>query len=187
MSFVAIVLAAGSSRRFGSDKLSTLFRGEPLVFHAIRAARAAPVERIVVVAHEALHIGDWPGQPPVEACRVSSHALSASLKAGFAMEEAADGIFVFLGDMPLVPDGVAAQLANRMGSGFAAMPRHAGRPGHPVLLSRRAFPYIAELEGDSGAGSLLRSRDDVVFVESQDPGVVFDVDQPEDMARLTQL
>ncbi|MCJ2184388.1 NTP transferase domain-containing protein, partial [Novosphingobium sp. 1949] len=101
--YAAIVLAAGAARRFGSDKLSAPLEGEPLVFHAIRTARLAPVERVIVVAHCALAIGDWPGTPPVEPVRLASDALATSLRAGLAAAQAhgaLDGVFVFLGDMP---------------------------------------------------------------------------------------
>ena len=184
MRLVAIVLAAGSARRFGADKLSALFRGEPLVRHAVRAARAAPVERIIVVARHGLGIGEWKGNPPVETVEIESEAMSDSLKAGIAAAGDADGAFVFLGDMPLVPHDIASRLAARLGDHFAAVPRHDGRPGHPVLLSRRAFSDIARLKGDQGAGGLIRARDDVWFEDSLDPLVLLDIDRPEDLARL---
>ena len=41
-SFAAIVLAAGSARRFGGRKLLAPFDGRPLLHHALAAARAAP-------------------------------------------------------------------------------------------------------------------------------------------------
>ena len=144
----AVVLAAGSARRFGSDKLSAQFRGEPLVRHAIRAARAAPVDRVIVVAAPGLDIGAWPGDPPVAAVRV------------------------------------AARLAAALGRGYAAIPRSDGRNGHPVLLSRRAFADIARLEGDEGAGKLLKARDDVAFVDGSAKTVLLDIDRVEDLARL---
>lgn len=184
MNLVALVLAAGSAMRFGSDKLSASLDGEPLLFHAIRAARAAPVSRVIVVARPGLHTGSWDGSPPVEVLRIASGALSASLKAGIAAARQADGAFVFLGDMPRVPHDEAPRLARLLGRSYAAMPRHRGRPGHPVLLSARAFPDIAALEGDEGAGRLLRTREDVVFSESADPAIHIDVDRPEDLARL---
>lgn len=178
---IAIVLAAGSARRFGSDKLSAPLRGEPLLFHAIRAARAAPVERVIVVARPGLATGMWDGAPPVETVRIDSPALSDSLKTGIAAAHGVDGAFVFLGDMPHVPHGVAGRLAAVIGDGYAALPCKEGRPGHPVMLSGRAFPDIAVLTGDEGAGRLLRTRDDVVFDESTDSGIHFDVDRPEDL------
>ena len=96
MNLAAIVLAAGSGTRFGGDKLSAQFRGEPLIAHAIRAARAAPVNRVIVVCPAALAIGDGPGAPEVEALRITSRELSASLKAGIAAAADCGGAFVFV-------------------------------------------------------------------------------------------
>lgn len=188
--WAALVLAAGASRRFGGDKLSAPLDGEPLLFHAIRAARAAPVARVLVVARPGLDCGAWPEGPPVEVLRIDSHALSESLKAGIAALDEAEQVFVFLGDMPRVPHGTASQLASAIGGGVAALPRHGGRPGHPALLSSRLFPEIAALTGDQGAGRLLRDRlrlglDDVVFVESDDAAIHLDIDRPEDLSALT--
>lgn len=180
MTLAALVLAAGSARRFGSDKLSAPFRGEPLVRHAIRAALAAPVDRVIVVCSEALAVDGL----PVETVRIASTELSESLKAGIAAADRADGVFVFLGDMPLVPHDVAGRLAAAIGDNFAAVPQHAGKNGHPVLLSARAFPKIARLTGDEGAGRLLKQRRDVAFVEVAEETVLLDVDSVEDLAHL---
>lgn len=184
MNLAALVLAAGAGTRFGGDKLSASFRGEPLIAHAIRAARAAPVSRVLVVCPPELEIGEWPGAPEVVAQRIASPELSASLRAGIAAVADCDGAFVFLGDMPLVPSGLAAELARALGTNFAAVPRCQGRNGHPVLLSARAFPAIVHLSGDEGAGRLLKSREDVVFVDCADDGVLLDIDRSEDIARL---
>lgn len=184
MKLVALVLAAGAARRFGGDKLAAPFWGEPLLHHAIRAARAAPVERVMVVCGERLALGEWPGQPPVEAVRIASTALSESLKAGIAAVGDGDGAFVFLGDMPLIPHAVAGRLAEALPGHFAAVPRHLGTNGHPVLLSARAFPEIARLSGDEGAGRLLKQREDVAFVDIAEEGILMDVDRAEDIARL---
>lgn len=181
----AIVLAAGAGSRFGGGKLAAPFKGEPLIRHAIRAARAAPVSRVIVIAAEGLDIGAWDGPAaPVELHRIATTALSDSLKAGIAAVSEADGAFVFLGDMPLVPDAAAPALAAALGDSFAAMPRHQGKPGHPVLLSRAAFAEIAGLQGDEGAGRLLRARKDVAFLDWPDEAVLLDVDRAEDIKRL---
>ncbi|WP_159980385.1 MULTISPECIES: NTP transferase domain-containing protein [unclassified Novosphingobium] len=182
-SFVAVVLAAGHAARFGSDKLSALLDGVPLLTHAIRAARAAPVAKVVVVARPGLPLDLWPDEPEVEVVRLASAALSDTLKAGIASADGAQGAFVFLGDMPRIPHGLAARLAAAIGPAYAAMPRQGGRPGHPVLLSSRAFADICVLTGDEGAGRLLRRRDDVIFVDCADAAIHFDVDRPEDLAR----
>ena len=180
----AVVLAAGSARRFGSDKLSALLSGEPLVFHAIRAARAAPVERVIVVAHPALGTGAWPGEPAVDVIHLTSDALSLSLRAGVQEAGDVDEVFVFLGDMPLVPHSVASSLARQIGGAYAAMPLQSGKPGHPVLLSARAVVDVARLRGDAGAGKLLRQRDDVRMVETDTPLIHLDIDRSEDLRQI---
>ncbi|MCT2397965.1 nucleotidyltransferase family protein [Novosphingobium mangrovi (ex Huang et al. 2023)] len=184
MTLAAIVLAAGHATRFGSDKLGAFLEGEPLLFHAIRAARAAPVDRVIVVTRPGLDTGTWTGTPPVDVIRLESTALSESLKAGIAAAAGSDGAFVFLGDMPTVPHEEAARLARLIGSSYAALPRRDGRPGHPVLLSAAAFADIATLTGDEGAGRLLKARDDVAFDECTNPAIHFDVDRPEDLGWL---
>lgn len=181
---MAIVLAAGSATRFGSDKLTVQLEAKPLFHHAILAARAAPVERVIVVAREGLELGEWPGSPPVERVPIASNALSESLKAGIAAAGGSEGAFVFLGDMPRVPHFLAGQLAKALGCNYAAIPRCNGKSGHPVLLSARSFIDMAALTGDAGAGKLLKARGDVAFVDCDDPGILLDVDRPEDLTRI---
>ena len=182
MTCAALVLAAGSARRFGSDKLRAPFRGEPLLRHAIRAARAAPVERVIVVCAPGMDIGTWPAPgPPVERIELASPALSASLIAGTSALKAADAAFVFLGDMPLVPPGMAARLLALLPGHYAALPMVGDCPGHPVLLSAQALRDVQHLQGDSGAGRLLKGRGDVARLPCEDPGAIFDVDRVEDL------
>ncbi|HMO68686.1 MAG TPA: NTP transferase domain-containing protein [Novosphingobium sp.] len=179
MKLAALVLAAGAGSRFGGGKLEALLRGEPLVSHAIRAARAAPVDRVIVVAAPALPLPDG-----VETVRIATTALSDSLKAGIAAAGPVDGLFVFLGDMPLVPHGLGRELAALLPQAYAVVPRHAGRPGHPVLLSARALADCGNLRGDEGFGRLLRGRSDLAFLDGADEGAIIDIDRAEDLARL---
>ena len=179
MKLAALVLAAGAGRRFGGGKLAAPFHGEPLVHHAIRAARAAPGDRVIVVAAPDLALPSG-----VEVVRLASTALSASLKAGIAAAGPVDGLFVFLGDMPLVPPGLAGELAALLGRAYAVQPRFQGRPGHPVLLSARALADCSHLHGDDGFGRLLRGRGDLAFLDCDDEGVVADIDRAEDLTRL---
>ncbi len=187
MKLAAIVLAAGSATRFGSDKLSAELHGKALVRHAIEAACAAPVEQVIVVRRPDLEIGDWPVPPSVTTIDIESEALSASLKAGIAAAADMDGAFIFLGDMPLVPHDVAGRLAAILDGHYAALPRHDGRPGHPVLLSAKAFPDIVNLQGDEGAGKLLRKRQDIIFDECPNSLIHLDIDCAEDLEKARKL
>jgi molybdenum cofactor cytidylyltransferase len=105
--------------------------------------------------------------------------MAATLRAGVAaMPADAAGAFVLLGDMPLIPPEVLGLLARAIVSGAkAAAPVYDGRRGHPVLFGAAMFPALLALEGDQGARVVLKALGDAfAAIETNDPGVVFDVD-----------
>jgi molybdenum cofactor cytidylyltransferase len=192
--FEALVLAAGLSSRFGGGKLLAPWRGGVLLDGALASAMAAPVRRVTVVWGADERVPEaaraWARDHGVaerfRTAEAAAHVqgLSASLKAGVAAL-AADcaGVFVFLGDMPRIPVTVLQPLALAVLAGApAAAPRFGGRRGHPVLIGRALFEDLMILDGDRGAGDLLkRLGSAVVTVEAPDDGVLYDIDRPEDL------
>lgn len=181
----AVVLAAGSARRFGGGKLLADYRGAPLLHGALAAARAAPVSSVIVVTGaDAAAVGACACafDPDVRLVHAADHAegMAASLRAGIAaVPEDAEAAFVFLGDMPRVPHGVLSPLAVAVAHGaVAAAPVFAGRQGNPVVLGRALFPAVANLSGDVGARPLLKALGPrLARIEAPDDGVLFDVDE----------
>ena len=108
----------------------------------------------------------------------AAEGMGVSLRAGIeALRPDSDGAFVFLGDMPRVPLGLARDLVHALIPGIDAVaPHFAGRRGHPVLFGRGCFPALRAREVLAGLGDRL------ALVDSADPGVLFDVDRPEDLA-----
>lgn len=189
-SFAAVVLAAGQASRFGGGKLLAVYEGRPLLHHALAAAKAAPVGEIVVVTGadaEAVVACTHAFDPDLRIIHAADHAegMGASLRTGVAALSPAAGVFIFLGDMPRVPHAVLPALADAVRSGaLAAAPEFEGRRGNPVLLSRALFPAVAALRGDTGARMVLQDLGPgLELLETQDDGILFDVDQPTDLAR----
>ena len=188
----ALVLAAGAGSRFGGGKLAAPWRGRALLDGALDAALAAPVDSVVVVtgADPAVEaIARTRPDARLRTVHAADHAegLSASLRTGIAaLPSDAVGALVFLGDMPLAPQGVLRPLVEALVEGAAAaVPVRGGVRGHPAALSRLLFAELAQLEGDRGAGALLdRLGDAVVRIETDDPGALIDVDRPDDLAGL---
>ncbi len=184
----AIVLAAGSGARFGGRKLTAPWRGGRLIDGALAAALAAPVREVVVVTGaDAGVVGHATERVRWVRARDHRDGMAASLKAGVAALSAdCEGVFVFLGDMPLVPPDVPPALAEALARGaLAAAPAFEGRRGHPVLFGRSLFPALARLEGDEGAREVLRGLGDgLAIVATSDPGVLIDVDAPGDLDAL---
>jgi molybdenum cofactor cytidylyltransferase len=191
----AIVLAAGFGARFGGGKLTAPWRDGVLLDGALAAAFAAPVRTVTVVwgadagvPEAAQSFAARTGAVPrLKLVNAERHAdgLSASLRAGIAnVAPDAAGVFVFLGDMPRIPLGVLAPLADAVIAGApAAATAFGGERGHPVLFSRELLPRLAELDGDRGAGGLLaRLGDRLALIPAPDDGVLYDVDRPTDLA-----
>lgn len=185
----AIVLAAGRSQRMGANKLTLMLEGKPLVRHAVDAARAASLEKIiVVVGHEAEKVRAALAGSAVAFVANEDYAegLSTSLKKGVAaLPQEIDGAMVFLGDMPDIDPALVARMiaAFAPGRGRAIVaPRCGGRLGNPVLWGRAFFPLILEqTSGDVGAKTLIgRYRQWVAEIDADD-GVLSDLDTAEAM------
>ncbi len=184
----AIVLAAGRSTRMGgSNKLLAEINGQPLVRIAAEqalASRARPV--IVVTGHQRERVEAAVSGLDVVPVHNPNFAggLSTSLKAGIAAVPAdADGVIVCLGDMPQVD----AKLIDRLLSAFdpekgalVVVPTIDGKRGNPVVWSRRFFPELAALDGDTGARHLIASYPEAVTeVPLTGNAALVDVDTPD--------
>lgn len=189
----AIILAAGLGSRFGGpSKPLASFRGRPMLAHVLDAALIARTDPVIVVtghAQDAVRrVCEAAGSLRVVENPDYATGLASSLKAGFAaLPDDADGAVILLADMPLV----SADVIDRLVSAFeddpqasAVIPVNEGRRGNPVLLSARLGDAIMRLEGDRGAGPLLRDRHDIVEVPVADPAVLMDVDTPEGLAQV---
>lgn len=186
--WAALILAAGAGRRFGGGKLLAPLAGAPVIRRTAQAVLAGGFDDVVVATgadHSAIAAaldGLACGTVPVPDWE---EGMAASLRAGLAaLGSPGKGLFVFLGDMPLVPVGLSAALADlALREGYAARPRVRGKPGHPVAFTRAAMPDLASLTGDVGAAALLKRRaEGVAYLDTEASGALLDIDSPADLA-----
>ncbi len=187
---VALVLAAGAARRFGSQKLLEPLRGEPLVRASVdRVVAAGPEQTIVVVGRDGGAVRRALAGLPVTIVDNPDpdRGLSSSLRAGLALVPAsAVALLVTLGDQPIDRDEIIPALVARFGGDDSAVvaPRYRGVQGLPVLFARAVFPELARLTGDRGARSVVeRDPTRVAYVDFDFP-MPADVDTPDDLERL---
>ena len=90
-------------------------------------------------------------------------------------------------DVPLVRDAsVAALIAAFLRTGAPIVrATSGGRHGHPVIFGHALFGELRRADPSVGAKAVVRAHDaEIVNVEVDDPGVLAEVDAPEDYARL---
>lgn len=186
----AVVLAAGTSSRFGAPKVLAPLSGVPLVRHVVERLRRTVIDAIVVVAGDAaVEIGGaLHGTRAVLARNTNPRAgLSESLRVGLqAVPADAEAILIALGDQPLIDPAVVNQLvvAWRAGRGTIIVPEYRGERGNPVLFDASLRADLMQIEGDQGARSLLDARSAGVFRLLTDEAVPRDVDTTDDLRAI---
>jgi molybdenum cofactor cytidylyltransferase len=188
----AIILAAGVGSRFGSgnNKLLTKVRCEPLLRQIAKAAVASRTSQVVVVTGNAkAEIEMALTDLDVEFAYNPDFAsgLSSSLRTGLSASHESKGAIVLLGDMPEISADIVDRLitAFEQSPGCAAIvPTYRGRWGNPVLISHSLFPLVMALEGDGGAGRLLRKVDGVVELGIKDDAILRDIDTLDDLTNF---
>ena len=191
MTVGAIVLAAGLSRRMGSNKLLAPLDGKPLVTHAVDAALDAGLPVLVVTGHDAGAIRAALGDRAIDFVDAPDHAqgMGRSIAAGIdAVDRDGgdwDAAIICLGDMPRIRPELLKALAAEAAPDAILIPSFAGRRGNPVLWGKAHFAGLAALQGDKGGRALFVDRP-VRELPWQDDGIFADVDTPEMLATLTR-
>ncbi len=178
----AIILAGGFSSRAGMNKMTLPFRGKPLIGHAV-ACVAPFVDQIIVVTgryHDDI-VEVLSAYPNVTFVRnpLFEKGMFDSIKCGVG---AASGDMLILpGDMPLIrPETVDALLR---GTGDIRVPAYRKQTGHPIFLAARLRTRLLAAD-DSDDLRRFRDRIGCTVVQTDDPGILVDIDSIDDYRKL---
>lgn len=158
----ALVLAAGASRRLGEPKQLVTIAGERLLDRAVRVAREAELDPVVVV------LGAEAERVQRE-CQLSdahvvvnegwSEGMGASIRFGIAAVPEGFSVVVMTCDQPAVSAAHLRLLietgSSGSGIGFITASAYAERVGVPVFFPESELGCLAGLAGDQGARGLL--------------------------------
>ncbi len=189
-----LILAAGESRRMGSDKALLVYRGRTFLETLIANLHDAGIESVIVVLG---HHGEAI-RTAVDLARVrvvENHdyrqGQTSSLQAGLAAlaGESPEAVILCLVDHPVITSEVFRTLTEHFERARppVLIPTHEGEHGHPIVISQALFPELLALPLDAAANTVIRKyRAATVFVEIADSGILIDVDDPEAYTRLVE-
>ena len=173
MKIVGLLLAAGSAKRFGSDKLlHPLQHGVPIAVQAARHLRTEIPKVVAALRPRSEKLTDLLRAEGCEVtiCENADEGMGASLACAVRAAGAAEGYLVALADMPFVrPSSIAAVRDALAGGAMIAAPYFRTRRGSG---QRRFFDELSRLAA-TGARNIFgprRSRQSPVG----DPGVIRD-------------
>lgn len=186
---VALLLAAGASRRLGRPKQLEIVDGESLIWRMARVALAThPRQLYVALGAEIPGCNEVLAGLPCEilVCPDWQRGMGATLaQAARAIDEPGAGLLVLGVDQPHLD---AAHL-NRLIEQWRRDPQspvasaYAGTLGTPVLLPAHWRERLLALDGDHGARWLLRASGERVHTIHA-PQLALDLDDAQDFASL---
>lgn len=177
----------------GVQKLLLPVAGKPLIAHVVdQLLCALPAgSRVIVVtrAGDAGVAGAIAARPvELVANPLPEGDMLSSIRAGIqAAPAGCQGFLVAPGDHPAVPADVVQQMIAAFASapGKIIVPTSGGRPGHPLLFpAAMKDDVLSQFDGEGLRGLLRLHADAVVKLPVDSPGVLEDIDTPEDYRRL---
>ena len=183
MTIAGILLAAGASTRFGTNKLQhKLIEELPMAVATARNLLSAVSYSVAVLRPGHDELARWLAQEglPIVTCAESKQGMSASLRCGISATFDARGWVVMLADMPFIKPGSISSVMEALCEGaLLAAPEFEGTRGHPVGFSNALRKELLQLRGDNGARELLgRYADQLKRIAVNDPGILIDIDTP---------
>jgi molybdenum cofactor cytidylyltransferase len=190
MEITGILLSAGMSRRFGSQKLVTkLPTGLSLAVSSWRALKSAHKNSIAVVRHDDkdLQLIFEQEKIPYVLCSDAHLGMSRSLLTGIQHTAGSSGWIIALGDMPYISPStikkIITEMSDKNKSNLIYRPRYRGKAGNPVGLRAALLDELLTLKGDEGAREIIKRHiNKTEFIDVDDEGIVKDIDTPNDLA-----
>lgn len=196
--YALVILAGGASSRMGTPKALLTIKGETFASCIVRKGRAAhahcvgvtmPTFQVYLItgaSHEVLEkeLISLSGVRLVRNENFERGQIS-SIQAGLrsAVAEGAEVVLVWPVDLPLVQQETIELLIRNYESFRmpVTIPVFQDQRGHPVIYDRNAIQTLLLLGADQTAKDLRRIyADETCLVETEDPGVLIDIDTPED-------
>jgi len=193
-----IILAGGSSTRFGRPKQLLKLRGKYLLEYVLNAALESKLNHVVLVlGHEHQKILQTLGNCTTHErlqLVINHHYLegqSRSLKAGLLkIRDTFPAVMFLLGDQPMLDSNTIDHMLDkfRHSDKDICVPVCNGKRRSPAIFNRVFFDQLMEIEGDIGARDIIRANPDrVLCVEMNNPLCFVDIDSQQDFENFQLL
>ena len=202
LSLCAVILAAGESRRMGTDKALLPWPPVSPGQVASKTFLSAAIDSLALVSDAVIVVAgkNRESLAPVVYANGASLAINhdpdrgqfSSLQTGLqeVLNRGRDAAIVTLVDRPPVNTATIERLHAAFGSAiarwkWAAVPEYNGKHGHPIFLAREMIEAFLKAPATASARDIQQeNREHIVYVEVDDPLVTVNVNTPEEYPAL---
>lgn len=181
-----ILLAAGSARRFGANKIAACLPDGQAVGLAAARALAGAVDQLIVVTSaqdgETEQMFKAAGYVTTY-CADAAFGMGHSLACGVRESKQGAALLIALADMPFIEAKSVLAISTALRNGASiVVPRVDGEAGHPVGFQADFRDALLHIEGDRGARAIIEQHSDAIhYLDLHDVGIVRDIDTQADL------
>jgi len=186
MKIGCIVMAAGNSVRFGSNKLLFEIDGHSMIQRTFSAIPTSLLHGVTVVTQydEVAKLADEYGFQSVKNLH-PEWGISHTISLGIHSMPWADAAVFLVADQPLLKKRSVSALISAYLSQpdrIVALSYH-GKRGNPCLFPAEFFPELLALQGDIGGSTVIRAHTNRLLLVEADDCELQDVDTPQQLLR----
>ncbi len=185
-----VMLCAGNSRRFGSNKLLYEVQEKPMyqwmleklchIRDSLEEETGVSITLVVVTQYQEIREQAERAGARVVLNKEPERGISSSMQLGLLEAGETDACLFTVADQPWIQEETIKKMILRFfssGKGMACV-AFQGKPGNPCIFSKRYYGKLMELRGDRGGKRVLLSHlEDVEQVLIEEERELLDVDQ----------
>jgi molybdenum cofactor cytidylyltransferase len=198
VSIAAIILAAGRSRRMGTQKLLLPWHGKMVIQQVVGEALAANLNPVVVVtggdsAEDTAAIQQALNALPVIIANNPDRdaEMLSSVRCGLkVLPRECTAALITPGDLPAISSALIKQLtqAIEQTNRGIVVPIYQGTRGHPTIIAAKYFEEVLTQYNGVGLRGLMAAHPhDIHEVVISDPAVIAEMNTPADYQRQLEL
>jgi len=170
-----IILAAGTSQRFGADKTQLCIDDTPMAISIALILKKITPNILIIINED--------NNPSA-----TNSGIGSSISRAVKETRHADGWIFCLGDMPFIQPDTYIQVYNALNTEHERsiiLPRYNKKPGHPVGFTRFYQTQLEDKTGDTGARTIINNNiNNVHYIQTEDAGILIDIDTKADFDRM---
>jgi molybdenum cofactor cytidylyltransferase len=190
-----IILAAGEGKRMGKVKLTLPLGDKQLIEWVLQAVKLASLDKYFLVVRpedkEIIKIGESWGAEIVLNPEYRS-GMSSSIRKALDQisSEVVEGIFILLGDQPLINPSIIYKMLEAFtpGKREIVVPFYKDKQGNPVLFDSYWKEELMKLSSDVGGRVVIKAHPErIKRVKIPDESIFLDIDREEDYQKIKSI
>jgi len=190
----AIILAAGQSKRYGSNKTHICIDGIPMPIKISLTLQSININSLIVINESNIILQQSVNKHAINYIinnEETNTGIGSSIALAVQSTPDANGWLICLADMPFININTYKKIISTLQESngkHIIIPRYNKKNGHPVAFGNNFYQQLINKSGDTGAKNIINNNLTLVdYIDINDPFILQDIDTPQDFKRLANL